>query len=179
MSTRAGALGRNPLTNQATYGFMDGEHAFSAALVLVMVNVAFQYNERDAASMEQALSILQGMAQKGNEYIRARHSLLLNLRSALSRQARNRPAEMPQVVPGEGAGDAPNFADLNAEHWEPLTPPPSFQQFQDLSFNLNMDDTDAFWDEFSAEAQIGMNTEWIESAFQHGSAAHGERSSTQ
>ncbi|CAH0034569.1 unnamed protein product [Clonostachys rhizophaga] len=60
----------------ATYGFIDGEQAFSAALLLVMVNIAFPYNEPDAKSMETALLVLQGMAERGNKYIQACHSLL-------------------------------------------------------------------------------------------------------
>lgn len=41
-----------------------------------MVNIAFPYNEPDAKSMETALLVLQGMAERGNKYIKACHSLL-------------------------------------------------------------------------------------------------------
>ncbi|KAB2579364.1 putative transcriptional regulatory protein [Lasiodiplodia theobromae] len=64
----------------ATYGFMDGEHIFSAAIVLVMANLAFPHNDRDHVAMEKALDVLGGMAEKGNGHIRARHELLIKLR---------------------------------------------------------------------------------------------------
>lgn len=60
----------------ATYGFIDGEQAFSAALLLVMVNIAFPYREMNAAAMDTALQVLQSMAERGNKYIRACHALL-------------------------------------------------------------------------------------------------------
>ncbi|KAG5297274.1 C6 transcription factor [Histoplasma ohiense] len=63
----------------ATYGYMDGEHAFSAAIILVMINIAFPYNLRDRAAMVLALDVLNGMAEKGNLHIRSLHRLLLGL----------------------------------------------------------------------------------------------------
>lgn len=74
---------KSKLTIVATFGFMDGEHAFSAALVLVMVNIAFAINPRDSAAMDQAMSVLQGMAEKGNGHIRSRYQLLKNLQSMI------------------------------------------------------------------------------------------------
>lgn len=65
---------------------MDGEHAFSAALTLVMVNVAFPYNEREAMALETALGILNGMAERGNEYIQARRKLLMDVLSTVGRR---------------------------------------------------------------------------------------------
>lgn len=59
---------------------MDGEHIFSAAIVLVMANLAFPHNDRDHVAMEKALDVLGGMAEKGNGHIRARHELLIKLR---------------------------------------------------------------------------------------------------
>ncbi|OJD12488.1 hypothetical protein AJ78_06928 [Emergomyces pasteurianus Ep9510] len=63
----------------ATYGYMDGEHAFSAAIILVMINIAFPYNVRDRAAMKLALDVLNSMAEKGNLHIRSLHRLLHNL----------------------------------------------------------------------------------------------------
>ncbi|KFX87264.1 hypothetical protein V490_08384 [Pseudogymnoascus sp. VKM F-3557] len=63
----------------ATYGYMDGEHAFSAAIILVMVNIAFPYNARDRAAMNMALEVLNGIAEKGNSHIKSLHRLLLSL----------------------------------------------------------------------------------------------------
>ena len=67
----------------ATYGYMDGEYIFSAALLLVMVNAAFPHNETNARAMETALKILRNMADRGNTYLGSRHSLLLELRASI------------------------------------------------------------------------------------------------
>jgi len=159
------SCGPAALTSIATYGFMDGEHAFSAALVLVMANVAFPYNERDATSVEQALSLLKSMAEKGNEYIRARHALLVSLRSALGRQPKGKTtASYDRPSQQETDPDTTFESNLNFST-RAETPRPTFQQFQDISFDFNVDDNDAFWEELSSDAQIGINNEWIENAF--------------
>jgi proline utilization trans-activator len=82
----------------ATYGYMDGEHAFSAAIVLVMVCVAFPASRSDIASMDQALELLRGMAEKGNTYIAARHQLLSDLRSLISLPSTNIATTPPAVA---------------------------------------------------------------------------------
>jgi proline utilization trans-activator len=82
----------------ATYGYMDGEHAFSAAIVLVMVCVAFPATRLDIASMDQALELLRGMAEKGNTYIAARHQLLFDLRSLISLPPSNIASTPPTVA---------------------------------------------------------------------------------
>ena len=58
---------------------MDGEHAFSAAIILVMINIAFPYNARDRAAMDMALNLLDGIAEKGNSLIKSLYQLLVNL----------------------------------------------------------------------------------------------------
>ena len=58
---------------------MDGEHLFSAAIILVMVNIAFPQNVRDRAAMDLALEVMKGVAEKGNSHIKSLHRLLLNL----------------------------------------------------------------------------------------------------
>ena len=80
---------------------MDGEHAFLAFLTLVMVNVAFPHNEKDAKAMDTALSVLMGMAEKGNEYIQARLSLLINLHATIGRRSPKTTPErkMSQTIP--------------------------------------------------------------------------------
>jgi proline utilization trans-activator len=82
----------------ATYGYMDGEHAFSAAIVLVMVCVAFPASRSDIASMDQALELLRGMAEKGNTYIAARYQLLFDLRSLISLPPSNVASTSPTVA---------------------------------------------------------------------------------
>ena len=62
------------VTSTATYGYLDGEYAFSAALLLVMVNAAFPRNDTNARTMEMALGLLRGMADRGNTYLGSRHS---------------------------------------------------------------------------------------------------------
>ncbi|TPX14760.1 uncharacterized protein E0L32_005155 [Thyridium curvatum] len=67
----------------ATYGYMDGEHAFSAAIVLVMACGAFPANAQSALAMNAGLDLLRGMAQRGNSHMGARYELLAHLKSIL------------------------------------------------------------------------------------------------
>ncbi|KAF3763308.1 hypothetical protein M406DRAFT_262434, partial [Cryphonectria parasitica EP155] len=60
----------------ATYGYMDSEHAFSAAIVLVMVCVAFPTDRQNTNSMNAALELLRAMSQKGNSHMATRYDLL-------------------------------------------------------------------------------------------------------
>ena len=67
----------------ATYGYMDGEHVFSAAIVLVMVCAAFPADDSNTAAMNAGLDLLDIMAVKGvNSDVAARYDLLARLRSA-------------------------------------------------------------------------------------------------
>lgn len=65
----------------ATYGYMDSEHAFSAAIVLVMVCVAFPFDQHTTSSMISALELLRSMSQRGNSHMAARYELLDRLRA--------------------------------------------------------------------------------------------------
>ncbi|OHW96112.1 C6 transcription factor [Colletotrichum incanum] len=67
----------------ATYGYMDGEHVFSASIVLVMVCVAFPTDSSSTLAMNAGLDLLKGMGERGNSYMGARYELLANLRSAV------------------------------------------------------------------------------------------------
>lgn len=151
---------------------MDGEHAFSAALVLVMANVAFPYNDRDTQAMEQALAVLKSMALRGNEYIRARHALLLNLRTNLAREATSRTTNTmqntPQLIDTMTDETSINTQDVVQTDQLPL---PTLPQFQGFPFDISMEDTDAFLNDFTGDAQFGMNSEMIESSFQYDSGA--------
>ncbi|KAJ9630863.1 Transcriptional activator [Taxawa tesnikishii (nom. ined.)] len=89
----------------ATYGYMDGEHAFSAATVLVMVCVAFPYNARDIMAMDTALELLRSMTERGNSHMGARYQLLLRLRSLMVYPT----AGVPQVGTSSQAGVVPPF----------------------------------------------------------------------
>ncbi|KAK5461123.1 Transcriptional activator [Exophiala xenobiotica] len=178
-AARASAMVMSAAASQnlfATYGFMDGEHAFSASLALVMVNVAFPYNENDAIAMETALSVLRGMAAKGNEYIEARLSLLMNLRTSIGPVSTSRSRNMTATVPltqfqdpGLGLSYNSSTSPVNI----PLQPQDSFSQFdgsfqplQDVSFNFDVEEDPKFWEELSGNLDIDMNmdTGWIENA---------------
>lgn len=65
----------------ATYGYMDSEHAFSAAIVLVMVCVTFPINQQTTSSMIAALELLRSMSKRGNSHMAARYELLNRLRT--------------------------------------------------------------------------------------------------
>lgn len=58
---------------------MDGEHLFSAAIILVMVNIAFPPNPQDHAAMKSALDIMSSVAAKGNAHMKSLYRLLVNL----------------------------------------------------------------------------------------------------
>jgi proline utilization trans-activator len=149
----------------ATYGFMDGEHAFSAALVLVMINVAFPFNAQDGAAMEAALDVLREMAERGNSHIRARHLLLMDLRSAIGQLPFH---GLSGVAPSEGdvlAGAG--MGDYVAQEGTFPTPPQYLETTMDLngtSFNLSVNEDVRLWEESSGSIGIGMDIDWIEAA---------------
>ncbi|KAK4445132.1 proline utilization trans-activator [Podospora aff. communis PSN243] len=65
----------------ATYGYMDGEHVFSAAIVLVMVCAAFPTRPSTTHAMNTGLDLLRDMAERGwNSHMKARYELLAHLR---------------------------------------------------------------------------------------------------
>ncbi|KAJ2897697.1 Proline utilization trans-activator [Zalerion maritima] len=68
----------------ATYGYMDSEHAFAAAIVLVMVCLAFPREEGNMKSMNAALALLRFMANRGNSHIADRLSLLERVRARVT-----------------------------------------------------------------------------------------------
>jgi proline utilization trans-activator len=157
---------------------MDGEHAFSASLTLVMVNVAFPFNERDARAMETALSVLRGMAEKGNEYIQARLTLLMNLRATIGRKSpktgpqQDMPEQLPEAaVLGTTGSIPPSFM-------QPTSPQTlqdtslhltnNFYPFQDVSLDFQIGDDDPnFWEEIYGDVDIDMETGWIENALRN------------
>ncbi|KAF3051000.1 Transcriptional activator [Didymella keratinophila] len=67
----------------ATYGYMDGEHAFSATIVLVVVCGAFPTDYGTSKAMNAGLDLLRGMSQRGNSHMGARYELLAHLKSIL------------------------------------------------------------------------------------------------
>ncbi|XP_044722134.1 fungal specific transcription factor domain-containing protein [Hirsutella rhossiliensis] len=68
----------------ATYGYMDGEHIFSATIVLVMVCAAFPTTPANSLAMNAGLSLLRSMGERGNSHMGARHELLVHLHASLA-----------------------------------------------------------------------------------------------
>ena len=141
---------------------MDGEHAFSAALVLVMINVAFPFNTEDGAAMEAALELLREMAERGNSHIRARHRLLMDLRSVIGQVPPSSVLDKQSVSLGTAAGET--FAESLGYF---ATHNPYFDATADLSgtlFALDTTEDVRLWDEVSGNIGIGMDVDWIEAA---------------
>ncbi|KAL2427021.1 hypothetical protein ABEF95_006871 [Exophiala dermatitidis] len=141
----------------ATYGFMDGEHAFSTSLILVMVNVAFPYND---------------MAEKGNEYIQARLSLLLNLRATIGLRAltyRNQ-LQTPIGSPNDQLGDPTlGLQYASFPFVSQVTLPDTsaqldvhFQPLQDIALDLETEDDPTFWEGIRNINMDIDSTVWIE-----------------
>ncbi|RFU72906.1 fungal specific transcription factor [Trichoderma arundinaceum] len=68
----------------ATYGYMDGEHIFSATIVLVMVCTAFPDNAANTFAMTAGLGLLRNMGERGNSHMGARYELLASIYSGSS-----------------------------------------------------------------------------------------------
>jgi len=151
---------------------MDGEHAYSAAIVLVMINIAFPRNSRDNASMDTALEVLCEMAEKGNGHIRARYNLLLNLKSMIKKEApisTSTPVSRPAVSTfssfngSEAAPSMPQkFQTDDSELWQSTT-----SAHQDwgmtASFpSIDAQDSEALDEIFSFENTIGDVGLWEE-----------------
>ncbi|PNP59898.1 hypothetical protein FNYG_14777 [Fusarium nygamai] len=142
----------------ATYGFIDGEQAFSAALLLVMVNIAFPYQEADALAMNMALDVLHSMAEKGNRYIQACHALLTKIKSP--------------VNPKEQSGSANALdsstqiqSDILSQASDIIPGPP---QHQNQPFGLDFEGDPALWAEVLKSIDIDMDRQWIETALRRG-----------
>lgn len=145
---------------------MDGEHAFSAALVLVMINVAFPFNAEDAAAMEAALELLREMAERGNSHIRARHLLLMDLRSVIGQVPLHQPSPYFVDEQDTSLGKYAHGPPIpNLEYL--VMPNPYFDATTDLSGTLFAFDATEdvwLWDEVSGNIAMGMDIDWIESA---------------
>ncbi|KAJ5138225.1 uncharacterized protein N7515_003073 [Penicillium bovifimosum] len=165
----------------ATYGYLDGEYIFSAALLLVMVNAAFPLNETNARAMETALSLLRGMADRGNTYLGARHVLLLELRAAIGPKPAdaNNAAVVDALAADPRGPEAPEddngtstprevpyrSADLVAsqvitDDWSQNLDLPTLQ---DIALQFDLNDDPALWEGALDQIDIDMDTDWIES----------------
>ena len=92
----------------ATYGYMDGEHVFSAAIVLVLACAAFPTGATTTRRMNTGLRLLREMAERGwNSHMGARYQLLSRLRSALLPADANDPLDTPSAFSVAEAGISP------------------------------------------------------------------------
>ncbi|KAA8649532.1 transcription factor domain-containing protein [Aspergillus tanneri] len=151
----------------ATYGYLDGEYIFSAALLLVMVNAAFPYNESNARTMDMALNLLRSMADRGNAYLGSRHSLLLELKSAIGSN-HSRKGDLPACSPNTPSSAQQTSPSANVvQEQSPVvsTEWPSQQDLpsmRDISFNFDINDDPGLWEEVLGQIDIDMDTDWIE-----------------
>ncbi|CAK7275064.1 Transcriptional activator [Sporothrix epigloea] len=79
----------------ATYGYMDGEHAFSAAVVLALVSTAFPTHALTVEAMTKALALLRRMGDLGNVYVAERYNQLIRLQSVLEPGAEDSRTKTP------------------------------------------------------------------------------------
>ncbi|KAL4891150.1 C6 transcription factor [Aspergillus ambiguus] len=152
----------------ATYGYLDGEYAFSAALLLVMVNAVFPHNDTNSRTMEMALNLLRSMADRGNTYLGARHSLLLELQSAIGPndlRKTDTTTEGP-VTPNSTVQQSTAVANVFDEPAAVLSTEWSLQQdlpsMRDMTLNFDINDDPGLWEEVLGQIDIDMDTDWIE-----------------
>ncbi|KAF2136164.1 uncharacterized protein K452DRAFT_354054 [Aplosporella prunicola CBS 121167] len=141
----------------ATYGFMDGEHIFSAAIVLVMINLAFPFNERDRKSMKMALEVLCGMAEKGNSHMRARHELLMKLCNIATIPCRGTETS-PASFGGKDTGEDPATLYVTPSTI-PATNFPLFENEPGLLQSIGSLDG-GIWEEGYGNIDIGIDLDW-------------------
>lgn len=108
----------------ATYGYMDSEHAFSAAIVLVMVCVAFPTDRQTIKSMNAGLDLLRAMSQKGNSHMATRHELLVRLRATFIPGAVPMSSAIPQqpLLPAQMFQRSPTTSPDANRHETPPAP---------------------------------------------------------
>lgn len=130
-----------------------------------MVNMAFPHTEIDASAMDTSLHVLQGMADRGNRYIRACHSLLHKIRDTI----KSRPPPPPEVHRAEVANNQPSQQVLDQQLFQ--AQPAAFNPVaagmsgvQDTSWSLAMDDDVGLWTEVLDSIGIDMDRHWVETA---------------
>ncbi|PWY88222.1 C6 transcription factor [Aspergillus heteromorphus CBS 117.55] len=148
----------------ATYGYLDGEYVFSAALLLVMVNAAFPHNEANARAMELSMTLLRNMADRGNTNLAARHSLLLELRSSIGPNRARKDGEVADapVTPSSTQQTPSNPVVEPPAGTTMLAPHQDLPSMQEISFNFDINDDPGLWEEVLDQIDIDMDTDWIE-----------------
>lgn len=86
---------------------MDGEHIFSATIVLVMVCTAFPDNTANTLAMTAGLGLLRNMGERGNSHMGARYELLLSIYSGSGITPLTAPSQqLAMMSPGSQALEA-------------------------------------------------------------------------
>ncbi|KAK3371036.1 fungal-specific transcription factor [Lasiosphaeria ovina] len=98
----------------ATYGYMDGEHVFSAAIVLVLACAALPANATSTRAMNAGLGLLRAMAERGNSHMGTRYELLAHLRSVFMPAADSSPHTPVLYYSSPVAGFSPTGSTANA-----------------------------------------------------------------
>ncbi|RAK98455.1 transcription factor domain-containing protein [Aspergillus ibericus CBS 121593] len=148
----------------ATYGYLDGEYVFSAALLLVMVNAAFPHNAANARAMEISISLLRSMADRGNTNLAARHSLLLELQSSIGQNRARREGDAVEapITPSSTQQPTPSNNAIGPPTNTTWTPQQDLPSVQEISFNFDINDDPGLWEEVLGQIDIDMDTDWIE-----------------
>ncbi|OAA65362.1 fungal specific transcription factor [Niveomyces insectorum RCEF 264] len=143
----------------ATYGYMDGEHAFSAAIVLALVCGSFPRDPNNLDSMVKGLDLLKSIGERGNSYVLARYRLLARLQSIFAVPDASHEVMLPvdephdpdhpppRFPPGEGnCVSVPNYVPVDTQPHEGLqrhVGPADAMGFTDRSyFNFDLDGFD-------------------------------------
>ncbi|RJE24557.1 Transcription factor [Aspergillus sclerotialis] len=142
----------------ATYGFIDGEQAFSAALLLVMVNIAFPYKETNASAMDMALNVLQMMAGNGNKYIHACHSLLTKIKGSI--KAKDSPSLANGQMEVRDQAQSNNDNTMVTESAIAAGLPNGQAQ----AFNMDFEGDLGLWAEVLDSIDVDMDRQWAEAA---------------
>lgn len=121
-----------------------------------MVNIAFPYNAANTSAMDMALGVLQTMAEKGNKYIQACHSLLTKIKvAAKSRDPVDFGAKDRQTQARDQADD--NAATGSTTVVGARCDPPAY-------FNIDFEGHSGLWAEVLDSIDIDMDRQWVESA---------------
>jgi len=157
----------------ATYGFMDGDDAFSAALILVVVNIAFPRSPREEEAMNQALEVLRGMADRGNSHIRARRQSLLKLQTMMEKMPSSSPVTTTttpavetatrQEIPLEDTGCSGGEIEGGMAETLPSVDSTATLNQPFLDAGGLIEDT-SLWEEIYGNMDLWMDFDWSEAA---------------
>ena len=110
--------------------------------------------------MEMALDVLQTMAEKGNRYIRACHSLLTKIKSSVKTKDSN-PANNDEQVQVRDQIQGNNMSTESVIV-------AGLPNDQAQSFNLDFEGDPGLWAEVLDSIDIDMDRQWVESALLRG-----------